>query len=105
MKSLSILSSVSRTVRPHYGIPNSVEAEEARASCRNDPTSSYLRAPSCLARVVWRGGETGQKVGVSAGKRTNIEEGVSHPNSYAGWLKRSSLNTTQEANLKKFWPR
>lgn len=57
VKSLSILSSASRAVRPRYEIPNSVEPEGACASSRNDPTSSYLRAPSCLAKRGRRGAE------------------------------------------------
>ena len=64
---------------PCYEIPNSVESEGARASSLNNPTSSYLRAPSCLATrsgrrctvCRWAKGRTGRK-------------GVSHPNSYAG---------------------
>lgn len=57
MKSLSILSSASRAIRPRYEIPNSVEPEGACASSRNDQTSSYLRAPSCLAKRGGRGAE------------------------------------------------
>lgn len=57
VKSLSILSSASCAIRPRYEIPNSVEPEAACASSRNDPTSSYLRAPSCRVRWVLRGRE------------------------------------------------
>jgi len=100
VKFVSVLSlEVSRPIKLRYKIPNLIEPKGGCACSRNDPTSSYLCASSCFAIAVLEGREG--KRGVSAGEGRS-SGGVSHPNSYADWLKWSSLNTTQEANLKKF---
>lgn len=55
---------------------------------QNDPTSSYLRAPSRFSRGVLEGKESREGIQGRGGDPTSE-------------LKRSLLNTTQEANLKK----
>lgn len=61
------------------------------AGFQNDPTSSYLRAPSCFSG---EGGEVEEKKGCG-----DIQGSASPIRTSE--LKRSLLNTTQEANLKK----
>lgn len=86
---------------------------ERVASCRNDPTSSYLRASSCLARMALTERREERETREKGAKkererecrRAEREEGPSQPPQFVRWLKRFSLNTTQEANLKKFWLR
>lgn len=65
---------------------------ELYAGFQNDPTSSYLRAPSCFSGR--GGGEVEEKEG-----RGDIQGSASPIRTSE--LKRSLLNTTQEANLKK----
>jgi len=71
VKSRSILSAASRAVRSRRQIPNSAESDGARASCRNDPTSSYLGAPSCLARTAL-GKRRGWQASAGKGEGTPI---------------------------------